>query len=147
MNNDYFVERRDGIVELPKNTRRRSRGRLKNGNGASPRTRRRGAVLMVILVCFALVTVLFTLVARQAFVANRLSPCWPRLFTVPNSPPMEMKPSAPVMLKPAWPRPLVVPTVKSGNQLYAEGEGVPLQSLYVDPALDERVRVPLACVV
>jgi hypothetical protein len=71
MNNDCFVEHRDGIVELPKNTRRRSRG-LTNGNRASPRKRRRGAVLIVILVCFALVTVLFTLVARQAFVANRL---------------------------------------------------------------------------
>gem|GEM_PF-3849384 len=62
-------------------------------------------------------------------VENLVRPCTSPLLTLPNSPAMETYPAVPVIDRPACPRPEVVPTRKSGNQLYAEGAGVPLQSL------------------
>src|SRR5215207_7672708 len=65
------------------------------------------------------------LVSSPAGTLKRTRPCWATLLTRGNSPPITTYWALPLTLQAAWFWPVNVPGVKSGNQLYIVGLGVP----------------------
>jgi len=70
MNSGRSMEHHERHGASPNAPRLRSRGARNKSNGVSPRDRR-GAVLIVILVCFAVAAAVFALIASQSVVARR----------------------------------------------------------------------------